>query len=162
MTSLRGPMLLTFGLALLGAPGCDEDAINPMAARQPRVNSYSGSEFYADGHGHAAPPEGTVPRQRITGNPNLTSGRIGKTNNYVEHVSRPDRRAAAAAGPEALQHHLRHLPRPAGRRGQHRGPADVAAPAAVADRLCQPPIRYIFEVVSKGHGLMASTPPSCR
>ncbi len=57
-------------LALLAvAAGCDEDPINPMAARQPRVQAYGASDFYADGMGMRQPPAGTVPRQRVTGNP---------------------------------------------------------------------------------------------
>ena len=51
----------------VGSAGCDEDLINPMAARQGRVNNYSGSDFYQDGMGMRPPPEGAVPRQRITG-----------------------------------------------------------------------------------------------
>src|SRR4051812_19527575 len=59
------------------AAGCDEDALNPMSARQPRIAAYSGSDFYADGMGMRQLPPGTVPRERITGDSGLTSGKVG-------------------------------------------------------------------------------------
>ena len=45
----------------------------PTASR--RSTRYKESDFFADGLSMRAPPEGTVPRERITLNPRLTTGR---------------------------------------------------------------------------------------
>ena len=58
---------------------CDENILDPMADRQPRVHQYAESAFFADGLAMHAPPEGTVPRERITMKPALTTGREGET-----------------------------------------------------------------------------------
>jgi mono/diheme cytochrome c family protein len=141
-------------LVLLAGAGCDEDTINPMAARQPRVQAYSGSDFYADGVGMRQPPAGTVPRQRITGNPGLTSGKQGKAYSNVFPV---------------------RVDEPLMRLGQKRynvicgtchGPLgdgdsivarqmSLRPPPSLID-YANRPTGYVFEVISKGHGLMAS------
>src|SRR6185503_3084476 len=46
------------------------------ADRQPRAGRYKESAFYDDGLSMHAPPEGTVPRERITQNAPLTTGRL--------------------------------------------------------------------------------------
>ena len=58
---------------------CDENILDPMADRQPRADRYKESVFFDDGLSMRAPPEGTVPRERITQNPTLTTGREGET-----------------------------------------------------------------------------------
>jgi mono/diheme cytochrome c family protein len=141
-------------LLALGAAACDEDAINPMAARQPRVNAYSGSEFYSDGLGMRQPPVGTVPRQRVTGNPGVTSGKQGAV--------------YSSAFPLRLDEALM-------RTGQKRynvicgtchGPLGDGDSIVARQMALRPPPSlmdyanrpsgYLFEVISKGHGLMAS------
>ncbi len=141
-------------LALLGGVGCDEDAINPMAARQPRVGTYSPSEFYSDGLGMRQPPVGTVPRQRITGNPALTSGKQGAV--------------YSSTFPVRIDEALMRI----GRKrydvicGTCHGPLgdgdsivakqmSLRPPPSLID-YANRPTGYLFEVVSKGHGLMAS------
>ena len=63
------------GALALGAAACDENILDPMADRQPQGAAAIGeSEFFADGLAMRAPPEGTVPRERITLNPALTTG----------------------------------------------------------------------------------------
>ena len=46
-----------------------------MAERQPRAKRYNESTFFDDGLTMRAPPAGTVPRERVTLNPTLTTGR---------------------------------------------------------------------------------------
>ena len=63
---------LPLAAALVAArrPACiDENILEQMADSQPKANRYRESEFYADGLTMRAPPEGTVPRERITLNP---------------------------------------------------------------------------------------------
>ena len=47
-------------------PACDENILDPMADSQPKANRYQESKFFDDGLAMQAPPEGTVPRERIT------------------------------------------------------------------------------------------------
>ena len=153
--SLRSGLALAVAMVALSAlAGCDEDAINPMAARQPRVNFYSGSDFYADGQGMREPPPGTVPRQRITGNPSFTTGREGK--NFVTTFPIKVDDALMRLGQKRYNITCGTCHGPLGD-----GDSIVARQMALkpppslmlfADR----PVGYIFEVASKGHGLMAN------
>jgi mono/diheme cytochrome c family protein len=148
---------LAVGLALgagLLAAGCDEDAINPMSARQPKVGAYSPSEFFDDGMGMRQLPPGTVPRERITGDPGMTSGKIGENfvTTFPVKVDEPllrlgQKRYNITCG-------TCHGPLGDGDSIVGRQMSLKAPPPLMnfADR----PIGYIFEVASKGHGLMAS------
>jgi mono/diheme cytochrome c family protein len=148
-------LLVALGLSGLSAvAGCDEDAINPMAARQPRVSAYGVSDFYADGIAMREPPAGTVPRQRITGNPGFTTGREGVP--YVTTFPIKVDDAFMRLGQRRYNITCGTCHGPLGD-----GDSIVAAQMSLkappslmlfADR----PIGYIFEVASKGHGLMAS------
>ena len=140
--------------ALAGLAGCDEDAINPMAARQPRISAYGVSDFYVDGIGMRAPPEGTVPRQRITGNPGFTTGRENKQLVTTFPIKVDD--ALMRVGQKRYNITCGTCHGPLGD-----GDSIVAAQMSLkpppslmlfADR----PVGYIFEVASKGHGLMAN------
>jgi mono/diheme cytochrome c family protein len=141
-------------LAVAATAGCDEDLINPMAHRQPKVGNYSPSDFYQDGIAMRAPPAGTVPRQRITGLPGATTGKDG--NNYVtsfpirvdEQLVRLGQRrynitCGTCHGPLGDGDSI------VGRQMALRPPPSLVL---YKDR----PIGYIFEVATKGHGLMAS------
>ena len=148
---------LTAGALLVlavAATGCDEDLINPMAARQPRVNAYGASDFYKDGIAMREPPQGTVPRQRITGNPSLTTGRDGQ--NYVSTFPVKVDEAFMRLGQKRYNITCGTCHGPLGD-----GDSIVAKQMSLkpppslmlfADR----PIGYIYEVATKGHGLMAS------
>jgi mono/diheme cytochrome c family protein len=144
-------LLVTTGL---GAAGCDEDALNPMAARQPKVRAYGPSDFYSDGIGMRAPPQGTVPRQRITGDAALTSGKQGA--NFVSAFPVKVDEALMKLGQKRYNITCGTCHGPAGD-----GDSIVARQMSLkpppslmlfADR----PVGYIFEVATKGHGLMAS------
>jgi mono/diheme cytochrome c family protein len=150
--SLRCTLLLA-GLAGLAA-GCDEDAINPMAARQPRVNAYGGSHFYSDGLGMREPPAGTVPRQRLVGNPQLTTGKQGtvlvttfpiKVDEQLMRVGQ--KRYTVICG-------TCHGPLGDGDSIVGRQMA-LRPPPSLID-YANRPLGYLFEVISKGHGLMAN------
>ena len=144
-------------LGLAGArSGCDEDTINPMAARQPRVGAYSGSEFYSDGMGMRAPPAGTVPRERVTGNPGLDQRQAGRRST-TQRLPRAGRRARCMRLGQKRYNIICatcHGPLGDGDSIVARQMSLRPPPSLIdyADR----PTGYIFEVVSKGHGLMAS------
>src|SRR5262249_47483533 len=139
---------------------CDEDLLNPMAARQPRVTTYGVSEFYSDGLAMREPPEGTVPRERVLANLALATGKApGGTPTAENYVT---------TFPLVVDHTLLEL-------GQRRynvtcatchgpvgdGDSIVARQMALrpppslhnyADR----PVGYLFEVATHGFGMMAS------
>jgi hypothetical protein len=62
--------LLSF---LLLFSACSSVDIDPMEA-QPKYKAYAESSFYPDGRAMRTPPEGSVPRERVLGNPPLEEG----------------------------------------------------------------------------------------
>jgi len=154
-------------LLALAAAGCDENILDPMADRQPKALRYKESDFYADGLWMRAPPEGTVPRERITLNRPLTSGR------------EPD--GPIQPNTEALPHYVSTVPIPMSRKlldlGRKRfditcatchgplgdGNSIVATqmalrppPSLMKANYVQKPAGYVYEVITKGFGMMAS------
>ena len=164
---VRSMVLLAGGLLpLLAAVGCDENILDPMADRQPRAHAYKESVFFADGLSMRAPPEGTVPRERVTMNPILTTGREGETGQI-------------AANGERIPSYAKAIPLPVTRKllelGRKRfditcatchGPVGDGNSIVATQMSLRPPPSlhkysdrapgYIFEVISKGFGLMAS------
>ena len=158
----------SLGLALLASVGCDEQILNPMADRQPKARAYRESPFYANGLTMQAPPKGTVPRERKVMNVALTAGTTGPTGQF-------------APNGEELRHYVTKVPLPVtpelmalGRKrwditcGTCHGPAGdgksiVATqmalrppPSLVTANYIAKPVGYLFEVATKGFGLMAS------
>ena len=156
-------------LALLAVTtiACDENILDPMADRQLKATRYKESDFYADGLSMRPPPEGTVPRERITLNRPLTAGR--------------DEDGPLQSNMEALPHYVNTVPLPLSRKlldlgrkrfditcGTCHGPAGdgnsiVATqmalrppPSLMKAQYVQKPAGYIYEVITKGFGLMAS------
>ena len=69
-------LVLVTGLLAVSASACiDENILDAMADSQPKANRYRESKFYDNGLTMQAPPVGTVPRERITLNPRVTTGR---------------------------------------------------------------------------------------
>jgi hypothetical protein len=161
------------GLALVGlcaalwSLGCDENILDPMADRQPRAHAYKESVFFDDGLSMHAAPEGTVPRERITMNPTLTTGRAA------------DETGAMAPNGERIPSYALTIPLPVTRKllelGRKRfditcatchGPVGDGNSIVAQQMSLRPPPSlhryndrppgYIFEVITKGFGLMAS------
>lgn len=174
---------MTFGLArvrilavagALASGGCiDEDLINPMAARQPRVGSYSESDFYSDGLAMREPPAGTVPRERLVGNSALTTGMVASAARAAAAPVTP-----AGATP-AADVYLTTFPLEVDRKliehGRKRydilcatchGPVGDGDSLVARQMALRPPPSlhlygtrppgYIFDVITRGFGLMAS------
>jgi mono/diheme cytochrome c family protein len=138
--------------------GCDEDLLNPMAARQPRVQNYSQSDFYSDGMAMREPPAGTVPRDRIVMNAGLTLGRVLGPKGEVYATSIPMK-----------------VDRPLMELGQKRfnitcatchGPVGDGDSLVARQMALKPPPSlhdfakrepgYIYDVITRGFGMMAS------
>jgi mono/diheme cytochrome c family protein len=168
MTSPRALRLLfaTVGLAV-SATACSEQILDPMADhRQPRERAYRVSDFFEDGQVMRAPPDGTVPRERHTMNPTLTSGISGYTGRVAENGERVVRYASRIPLPVTAQ--LLAL----GRKRYDITCATCHGPLGDGDSIVatqmslRPPPSlhkyvdrapgYIFEVATKGFGMMAS------
>jgi mono/diheme cytochrome c family protein len=152
---------LLFLLAVVSASaGCiDEDLINPMAARQPRVNFYGESEFHSDGIGMRAPPKGTVPRERIVLNPGLTTGKIAGpngTDTYVTTFPLKVDRPLLALGRKRYDIICGTCHGPVGDGDSIVGRQMALRPPPSLHLYADRPPGYIYEVVTQGFGMMAS------
>lgn len=160
--------IIMLGLVTMASASCiDENILDPMADSQPRAGRYKESAFFDDGQSMHAPPAGTVPRERITQNAPLTTGRLAD--------------GPFQANGEALPHFVTTIPLPVTRQllelGRKRfditcatchGPvADGVSivgsqmslrppPSLIDQKYVEKPSGYIYEVVTKGFGLMAS------
>jgi hypothetical protein len=167
MTAPRLTTRFAFAAALLAsaAAACDENILDAMADRQPKANRYRESKFFADGLTMKAPPEGAVPRERITLNARLTTGR--ETDGPIQSNGEP------------MPMYVTSVPIPVTRKlldlGRKRyditcgtchgtlgdGDSIVARnmalrPPPSLHRYTDRPAGYIYEVATKGFGMMAS------
>jgi mono/diheme cytochrome c family protein len=126
---------------------------------QPRTDPYAESALFADGRAMRTPPAGTVPRERVLGPSSLVHGTDG--GRYVERFPLPVTRALVEQGRAhfdvvcATCHGLL---------------GDGVSPVADAMTLRRPPslheprlraaaVGRLFEVASRGYGLMPSFAP---
>jgi mono/diheme cytochrome c family protein len=154
-------------IAPVAAGACSEQALNPMADhRQPRERAFRPSDFYADGLAMRPPPVGTVPRERHTMNPTLTTGTLGFTGQvapngerivrYANKIPLPVTPALLALGRKRFDITCATCHGPLGdgdsivaRQMSLRPPPSLHLYANRAPG-------YIFEVATHGFGLMAS------
>ena len=158
-------LVLTAALLSVATSACDENILDQMADSQPKANRYRESKFFQDGLTMKAPPEGTVPRERITLNARMTTGR--ETDGPIQSNGEP------------LPVYVKTVPVPVTRKlldlGRKRyditcgtchgplgdGDSIVARqmslrPPPSLHRYIEKPAGYIYEVASKGFGMMAS------
>jgi mono/diheme cytochrome c family protein len=158
-------LVLTVALLSVAASACDENILDQMADSQPKANRYRESQFFEDGLTMKAPPQGTVPRERITLNARLTTGR--ETDGPIQSNGEP------------LPVYVKTVPVPVTRKlldlGRKRyditcgtchgplgdGDSIVARqmslrPPPSLHRYTERPAGYIFEVATRGFGMMAS------
>lgn len=150
----RNLLFSALGATLLLGAACDEDAINPMANRQPRVRPYTQSEFYSDGMAMRQPPEGAVPRERITGNPGLQTGKVGQ--NFVTTFPIKVDDALMKLGQKRYNITCGTCHGPLGDGESIVAKQMSLKPPPPLMNFADRPVGYIFEVATLGHGLMAS------
>jgi hypothetical protein len=163
------PRALTLlGLAaLLAGTACNENILDQMADEQPKANRYKESHFYQDGLSMRAAPEGTVPRERITLNPRLTTGRepdgpvqpnTEPLPNYVATVPMPISRKQLDLGRKRFDITCGtcHGPLADGNSIVATQMALRPPPSLLQAKYVAKPAGYIYEVITKGFGLMAS------
>ena len=171
MTFRGGKLAAMQALALvvgLGAvSSCDEQVLDPMADRQPKSMRYKESDFYADGLSMRAPPEGTVPLEGITLNRPLTAGRepdgpvqsnTEPLPNYVTTIPIPVSRKLLELGKKRFDITCAtcHGPLADGKSIVATQMALRPPPSLIDPKYIAKPAGYIFEVATKGFGLMAS------
>jgi mono/diheme cytochrome c family protein len=156
---IRGNLFLLVAVASASAGCLDEDLINPMAARQPRVGFYSGSEFHSDGMGMREPPKGTVPRERIVLNPGLASGKIAgpnATETYVTAFPLKVDRPLLALGRKRYDITCGTCHGPVGDGDSIVAHQMSLRPPPSLHLYAQKPPGYIYDVITHGFGMMAS------
>jgi hypothetical protein len=150
---------------LVLAAACDENVLDPMADRQPKAMRYKESTFYADGLSMRAPPEGTVPRERITLNPRLTTGRdpdgpmqpnAELLPNYVTTIPVPVTRKLLELGRKRFDITCATCHGPLGDGESIVARQMALHPPPSLHRYVNKPSGYFYEVITKGFGMMAS------
>jgi hypothetical protein len=156
--------LLVLGVAL-GAAACDENILDPMADRQPKANRYKESDFYDNGLSMQAPPEGTVPRERVTGKLALTTGREADgplqpngepLPRYVTTVPLPITRKLLDLGRKRYDITCGTCHGPAGNGDSIVATQMSLRPPPSLHKYIERPAGYFYEVITKGFGMMAS------
>jgi mono/diheme cytochrome c family protein len=169
--SARRPLFTVLGLAALASAATsaciDENVLDPMADSQPRTTRYKEGNFFDDGLSMRAPPEGTVPRERITRNVPLVTGRLADgpvqpngepLPSYVAAIPLPLTRELLALGRKRFDITCATCHGPAGD-GRSIVGTQMALrppPSLIAQKYVEKPAGYIFEVETRGFGLMAS------
>jgi len=162
--SLAVAAILSLGVS---AAACSEQILDPMADhQQPRERAYRPSNFFSNGLVMAAPPAGTVPRERRTMNPTLTTGILGFTGQIAangERVVRYANRIPVPVTPELLALGRKRFDITC---GTCHGPLGDGDSIVAKQMSLRPPPSlhtyanrapgYIFEVATHGFGLMAS------
>jgi Cytochrome C oxidase, cbb3-type, subunit III len=153
------------GLSALSASCIDENILDQMADDQPKANRYRESKFYADGLTMLAPPAGTVPRERITLNSRLTTGREPdgpiQTNGeplpmYVTTVPIPMTRKLLDLGRKRYDITCGTCHGTLGDGDSIVARQMALRPPPSLHRYTDRPAGYIYEVITKGFGMMAS------
>jgi len=152
-------------VALTGSACIDENILDQMADNQPKANRYRESNFFANGLTMQAPPEGTVPRERITLNAVVTTGREGdgpiQTNGeplpvYAKTVPIPVTRKLLDLGRKRYDITCGTCHGPLGDGDSIVARQMALRPPPSLHRYTEKPAGYIYEVATKGFGLMAS------
>lgn len=145
---------VVLSLALLAGAACDEDVINPMAARQPKVQAYRESDFYSDGLAMREPPAGTVPRERVLGIPGIGTGKVGAQ--YLTQIPIKVDAALLSLGRRRYDITCGTCHGPLGDGDSIVGRQMALRPPPSLHLYKERPVGYLFEVATKGFGLMAS------
>ena len=162
---LTRPALAVTLFALSGAACIDENILDQMADNQPKANRYRDSKFFADGLTMQAPPEGTVPRERITLNAVVTTGREGdgpiQTNGeplpmYVTTIPVPMSRKLLDVGRKRYDITCGTCHGMLGDGDSIVARQMALRPPPSLHRYTAKPAGYIYEVATKGFGMMAS------
>jgi mono/diheme cytochrome c family protein len=141
-------------LALLCA-GCGDTTIVDPMERQPKFRAFAANPLYEDGRAMRNPPEGTVPRERPTMQPEITTGRDRK-GQLVDAIPVAVTWEGMLRGRTQFEIYCAVC---------HGLLSDGYSPVATQMSLRQPPNLlqlkntgpgHLFQVVTEGYGLMPS------
>jgi hypothetical protein len=159
-------LVFVTALCAVSASACiNENTLDQMADDQPKANRYRESKFYQNGLTMQAPPDGTVPRERITLNPRLTTGREAdgpiQSNGeplpvYVTTVPLPVNRKLLDLGRKRYDITCGTCHGPLGDGDSIVATQMSLRPPPSLHRYIDRPAGYFFEVATKGFGMMAS------
>jgi len=144
-------------LAALAAACGDTTIVDPME-RQPKLKAFAANPLYDDGRGMRQPPDGTVPRERQTLRPEITTGR-DRSGQIVTAIPIPLTRELLLQGRTRFEIHCAVC---------HGLVGDGVSLVATQMSLRPPPNLHklhnsnpghIFQVISEGFGLMPSYAP---
>ena len=146
-------------VAALVAAGCEgvvpEVDLQQMNS-QYKVRPYAASTLFPDGRGMQSPPLGTVPRDRVVGEPALTDGVVDGA--YVERLPLPVTRELLATGRFAFESYCAacHGVDGSGRSAVARNMELRKPPPLTAEPVRSFPPGRVFQVATEGYGLMPS------
>ena len=147
--------------------GCDENILDPMADRQPKFKPYKESPFYDDGLGMRAPPAGTVPRERSRLDSLLTTGHARSAGpfsvnaepvdyGFATTIPLPVNMKLLALGRKRFDITCATCHGPLGDGDSIVARQMSLRPPPTLHKYSDRPPGYIYEVITRGFGLMAS------
>jgi mono/diheme cytochrome c family protein len=139
----------------LASAGCEIDFERMLD--QPKAEAYEASQFFENGESMRHPPSGTVPMTRVTGPPELVSGRT-RSGEYVREIPVALDAALLDRGEDRFRIFCRSCH---GRLGDGRSAVAENMKLRKPPSLHEPRLREyapgrLFRVVSEGYGLMPS------
>jgi len=121
---------------------------------QHKAQAFEASPFFADGRALQAPPEHTVPRDRVLGDPALTDGIVaGK---YLERPPMPPTGQLLALGRARFETFCAacHGLDGSGRSEVARSMERRKPPSLLSSEIVEMPAGRIFQIATQGYGLM--------
>ena len=144
-------------LAALAAACGDTTLFDPME-RQPKFKPFAGNPLYEDGRAMRQPPEGTVPRERQTLRPEITTGR-DRAGQIVSAIPIPLTRELMLQGRTKFEIHCAVCHGLVGDGVSLVATQMSLRPPPNLHKLSNPGPGHVFQVISEGYGLMASYAP---
>ena len=147
-------------LLLLAALACgcgDTTIVDPME-RQPKFRPFAANALYEDGRAMRPPPEGTVPRERQTQRPEITTGR-DRSGRVVSVIPIPLTRELMLQGRTKFEIHCAVCHGLVGDGVSLVATQMSLRPPPNLHQLRNPGPGHVFQVISEGFGLMPSYAP---
>jgi mono/diheme cytochrome c family protein len=141
-------------LAVLASACGDTLIVDPME-RQPKNKAFSANGFYEDGRGMRQPPAGTVPRERQTMHPEITSGR-DRQGKAVAEIPIKLTRELLDSGRKNFEIQCAVCHGLTGDGVSPVGSQMSLRPPPNLHKLHNPAPAHLFQVISEGFGLMPS------
>jgi mono/diheme cytochrome c family protein len=145
-------------LPLLAAAACGDTLIFDPMERQPKFKAFAANPQFEDGRAMRAPPEGTVPRERIVQHPELTAAkdRAGQDVKQIPVAITPE---LMAAGREKFDIYCSVCHGLLGDGVSMVSTQMSLRPPPNLHKLRNPAPSHVFQVITDGFGLMASYAP---